>query len=93
MTSGLINREMTKTGQATGLSGSHPLGYIITYLENRFVPYCMLRNETVVDIATVGGDIFGTLKLNEWSVLCRPGCKMLLLNPSVFISRDTLIER
>ena len=43
VTSGLINREMTKTGQAAGLSGSHPLGYIITDLENqlslRFVPY------------------------------------------------------
>ena len=35
----LINREMTKTGQAAGLSGSHPLGYIITDLENRFVPF------------------------------------------------------
>ena len=31
--------EMTKTGQAAGLSGSHPLGYIITDLENRFVPF------------------------------------------------------
>ena len=38
VTSGLINREMTKTGQAAGLSGSRPLGYIITDLENRFVP-------------------------------------------------------
>lgn len=38
------------------------------------------------------GDIFGTLKLNEWQVLCRSGCKMFLLNPSVFISRGTVRE-
>ena len=53
VTSGLINREMTKTGQATGLSGSHPLGYIITDLENqlslRFVPFACFGISTVAD--------------------------------------------
>ena len=49
--------------------GRTHVGYIITDLENQFVPFCMLRNETVVDIPTVGDDIFGTLKLSEWPVL------------------------
>ena len=51
--SSLINWEMTKTGQATGLSGSHPLGYIITDLENqlslRFVPFACFGMSTVAD--------------------------------------------
>ena len=35
---------------------------------------------------------FDTLKRNEWSVMCGPGCKTFLLNPGVFASRDTLSE-
>ena len=42
-------------------------------------------------IPTVGGDIFGTLKLNNWPVMCRLSWKTFLLNPSVFISRGALI--
>ena len=53
VTSCPINREMTKTGQAIGLSGSHPLGYIITDLENQmslwFVPFVCLGMKTVAD--------------------------------------------
>ena len=79
-------------GQTAGLSGSLPLGYIITDLGNRLVPFVCFGISKVVDFNR-GDDIFGTLKLNEWPVLCSPGCKMFLLNPNVFISRGTLIGR
>ena len=69
MTSGFINREMTKIGQAAGLCGSYPLGYIITDLENQLSLFVCFGMRRLFDIATVGGDIFGTLKLNEWPVL------------------------
>ena len=71
----LINWEMTKTGQAAGLCGSYPLGYIITDLENQLSLFVCFGIRRLFDIATVGDDIFGTLKLSEWPVLCRPGCK------------------
>ena len=32
-------------------------------------------------LATVGDNIFDTLKRNEWSVMFESGCKMFLLNP------------
>ena len=60
-------------------------------LENRYVPL-YASERTVVD-PNHGGDIFDKLKLNEWPVLCRSGCKVFLLNPSVSTSRGILFGR
>ena len=74
---------MTKIGQATWLCGSLPLGCIIIYLEIHLISYsirCCPIRETVVD-PNCWWYTFDTLKQNEWSVMCGPGCKMFLLNP------------
>ena len=61
-------------------------GIFVTDLEKIhylfFFRFCILRI-TVGGLTTVGDNIFDTLKLNEWSVMCGPGCKMFLLNLSV----------
>ena len=84
LASSLINWEMTKIGQAAWLCGSLPLGCIITYLKKiRF----LLKSFDAVPFRETWFEpnhwwyTFDTLKRNEWSVMCGPGCKMFLLNP------------
>ena len=83
---------MTKIGQAAWLCGSLPLGCIITYLE-KFLLFLLYRFCPIREMVAVHNHwwyTFDTLKRNEWSVMCGPGCKTFLLNPCVFASRDTL---
>ena len=84
LASSLINRKMTKIGQAAWLCGSLPLGCMITYLE-KFLLILYLFDADPIRVAVADPNrrwyTFDTLKRNEWSVMCGPGCKMFLLNP------------
>ena len=93
-TSTLINREMTKIGQAAWLCGSLPLGCIITYLEKFFL-FLNLSilpiRETVVWVQPLV--IYTRYTQAKWVVgHVWAGLQDVLVEPSVFLSRDTLAE-
>ena len=87
---------MAKIGQAAWLCRSHLLGCMITYLEkfHLLLNLCLMLSLFRQAVADPNRRwyTFDTLKRNEWSVMCGPGCKMFLLNPGVFASRDTSSE-
>ena len=63
--------KMTKIGQAAWLCGSFPLGCIITDLEKvLLLSTASIYFRKRLPITTVGDNTFGTLKLNEWPVMC-----------------------
>ena len=96
LTSSLINQEMTEIGQAAWLCGSLPLGCIIAYLEKfLFVLKSMFR------CCPLSGDgcwsqplvIYIRYTQAKWVVgHVRAGLQEVLVEPSVFVSRDTLSE-
>ena len=63
-----------------------PIRVYCHHLENihicYFFSFLYLLGISVVATKNRKGDnTFGTLKRNEWSVMCWPGCKIFLLNP------------
>ena len=94
--SSLINREMTKIGQAAWLCGSLPLGCIITYLEKilfaskTYVSMLSLFGRRLL-IPTVG-DIHSIHSSEMSGRSCVAGLQDVLVEPSVFLSRGTLAK-